>query len=149
VNELEHRIMELLLAGDLQQLASLRQQLASARIAGREYSGVGAFVTFEVAAETPRVTPPNFQLTDIHFELEGVENGGSVVLFIRNGVLDMLEIYNWTDQWPKEPRLKSISYLVPIPSDIESGASLRPSTARDAGFLHGEIHGHPWEKRSA
>ncbi len=52
--------MELLLAGDLQQLASLRQQLASATVAGREYSGVGVFVTFEVAAEAPRVTPPSF-----------------------------------------------------------------------------------------
>src|ERR1044071_9578996 len=99
---MERRVMEFLLAGDLPVLSVLRKQYAAASITGRDFSGVGVFTKFQVPTQVERVTPPGFTISDIAYELSGVQNGGSAVLFIPYGALDLLELYNWTDDWPQD-----------------------------------------------
>jgi hypothetical protein len=136
IEELERRVMDLLLAGELPALTRLREQYARASIASREYSGVGVFTNFAVPADVARVTPPNFTISDITYELANVENGGSAVLFIRDGALSMLELYNWTDEWPTEVHMTSLTYLVPRRPGLKEYV---PSPHRDLNILLDEI----------
>ena len=133
--------MNLLLAGDVEPLASLREQVGHATVVEREFTGVGTFTTFAVNEACPRVVPPNFTISDVAYELAGVEHGGGVVLFVRDGHLSMLELYNWTDDWPAEPKFTSIHYLVP--SDPSRGRSdLVPSADREWNDLRRGIGPH-------
>ena len=128
--------MEFLLAGDLPILRLLRDQYAHASVQKREYSGVGVFSDFNVSAEAPRVTPANFTISDISYELANVQNGGSAVLFIREGALSMLELYNWTDGWPPDLEITSLTYLVHKKPGTKEFV---PSETRDMKILLDEI----------
>ena len=128
--------MEFLLAGDLPTLHLLRDQYARSSVEHREYSGVGVFSDFKVSADAPRVTPLNFTISDISYELANVENGGSAVLFIRDGALSTLELYNWTDDWPADPEITALTYLVPKKPGTKEFV---PSDTRDLNVLLAEI----------
>ncbi|SRR6266404_1763202 len=136
IEEMERRVMEFLLAGDLPILRLLRDQYAHVSVENREYSGVGVFSDFTVRADAPRVTPPNFTISDISYELANVQNGGSAVLFIRDGALSMLELYNWTDDWPADLDITALTYLVPKKPGTKEFV---PSATRDINVLLAEI----------
>jgi hypothetical protein len=130
----------MLLAGDLSQLRGLREQLRLAEIASVEYSGSGVFITFAVPSSAALVSPARFTLGDVAYELVGVENGGGTVLFVRDGKLQMLELYNWTDDWPQTPVLRSISYVCPT-RYTGTGAELAPCDTRDLTYVSHQIGG--------
>ena len=111
--------MEALLAGDDPRLAALRKQYATATVRDRQFSGVGFFTDFQVQASIEKTTPSNFELGD-HFllELEGLQHGAGVVLFVRNGVIETLEGYCFGETWPAEPKLRLI-----LRPEENSGAS--------------------------
>jgi hypothetical protein len=136
IEEMERRVMELFLAGDLPILNLLRDQYARASVENREYSGVGVFSAFKVPTDAPRVTPPNFTISDISYELANVQNGGSAVLFIRDGALSMLELYNWTDDWPADLEITAMTYLVRKKPGTKEFV---PSATRDMSILRAEI----------
>ncbi len=101
--------MEALLAGDDPRIVGLRQQYAAATVKGREFSGVGFFTNFQVPSTAPRVSPPDFELgAHTLLQLDGLKHGAGVVLFVRKGVLDMLEGYTFDEPWPTNPRLLAI-----------------------------------------
>jgi len=136
----ERQILDFLLAGDLAPLPGLRTQLAHASVIERKYTGVGVFTDMKVPSDIPSVQPANFELGDASYELDGVQDGGGVVLFVRDGRLTTLEVFNWTDDWPTQPRLTSLSYLVPDgPPGPRGGQSLKPSPTRDFDALAREL----------
>jgi hypothetical protein len=45
----------------------------------------------------------------ILIELEGLQHGASAVLWLKDGVLDHLEVFTFTEPWPAEPVVKSIA----------------------------------------
>jgi hypothetical protein len=136
IEQMERRVMDLLLDGDLPVLRTLREQYKRATVTSRDYSGVGVFTEFSVPAEVARVTPPNFTISDVGYELAGVQNGGGVVLFVRDGALAMLELFNWTDDWPREDVLTSLTYLVPRQPGLKEFVA---SPTRDLTVLLNEI----------
>ena len=77
----------------------------------RELSGAGVFLTFEVPPDVRRVEPRNFELSDVYFDLEGTECGGGAIIFIRDGVISMLEGYSHGGGWPDEPQVFAIRYF--------------------------------------
>jgi len=136
----EREILDFLLAGDRAPLPGLRTQLEHAVVTERKYTGVGVFTDFDVPRDTPTVRPASFELGDATYELEGVEHGGGVVLFVRDGRLTTLEVFNWTDDWPPHVELMSLSYLVPDgPPLPRGGRNLKPSPTRDFAALE-EMH---------
>jgi hypothetical protein len=104
--DLTGRLMPLLLGGEDPACVLLREQYARATITEITLSGAGFFVDFEVAADVARVTPPNFQGGVVNIRVEGLENGGGCLLFVRDGVLSFLEGYTYGgEEWPEHPNV--------------------------------------------
>jgi hypothetical protein len=111
VSGFEIQLMQHLLAGDHPVLHTLRAQFASARASKRELSGSGFFLTFEVPANQATVSPPDFHIGDVAFEMSGLPHGGEAILFVRNGRIDLLEGFGHDGSWPPEQRDFSITYF--------------------------------------
>jgi hypothetical protein len=119
VLDLAARLMPLLLAGDHPTCAVLRSQYARARIREIRLSGVGFFVEYEVPAGLERTVPATMSGGSVNIQLEGVEYGAGCVLFVRGGVISMLEGYTYgSEQWPEHAaigKLGDVEPLVPHP----------------------------------
>ena len=138
VNDFERALLDALLAGPLDILATLREQITSARVVLRELSGAGFFLKFEVSPSTRRVEPANFEISDVYFDLEGTEHGGGSVLFIRDGVVTTLEGYSHAGGWPDEPRQFRLYYfdgptrnMPKVAAEIASRAALSRNLRHD------------------
>jgi hypothetical protein len=111
---LTSRLMELLLSGDDPSAQVLRDQYALASIAGMTLTGGGFVVDFAIPPSAPRVSLRTMIGGAAIIEMEGVEHGAGCVLFVREGVLQMLEGYAYADEWPERPVVKSIRDVVPL-----------------------------------
>jgi hypothetical protein len=132
----ERVLMEWLLAGDHPALAILRAQHAVAEMAERELSGVGSFTHFRVPTDAPALPGgAHAVVDDVAFDLEGRETGGGAILFVRDGVLDMLELVMLTEPWPDVPRLRGVVYMRDGPHGDWRGYDLEPGAGRDAAVL--------------
>jgi hypothetical protein len=85
-------------------------QWATASVSRRVEPTEGLFVDLDVAADAPRVTPPRFDLSDVHVEFEGLEGGGFAGFFVDGGALVALAVTRWTGLWIPRPRLRSRCY---------------------------------------
>lgn len=112
LNHLEHAVIDKLLAGDHPVLATLRRQAEHARVAKRENTGVGFFCDFEVNSDAPTI-PRDFQIGDVHAEMEGLAHGAGFVLFVRGGRLSMLEGFSYDESWPNHVGAFSLRYSNP------------------------------------
>lgn len=98
---LEAEVLRLLLDGDDPVLNILREQLAHVVSTKRECTGVGFYVDFTLSDDAPRLPGnPSFTLGDVIPEIEGLELGGALVLFVKDGLLSMLEGSSYGDSWP-------------------------------------------------
>ena len=112
LNDFEQAVLDKLLAGDHQVLATLRRQSEHARLAKRENTGAGFYCDFDVDSDAP-VVQRDCQIGDIHAELEGLAHGAGFVLFVRGGRLSMLEGFSYDEPWPNQIRGFSLRYLDP------------------------------------
>ena len=118
-SDLERQLLDALLAGDDPLLEGLRVQLNSARVSKRDLDSAGFFTDLSVPDSVAPVRPPNFEIDDVQFELEGVEGPVGCILFVRDGFINCLEGYTYVGDWPDSPRLKSLSYDTGSPRDLE------------------------------
>ncbi|MCL2726617.1 MAG: hypothetical protein FWD69_19530 [Polyangiaceae bacterium] len=109
-SEFEHAVLAKLLAGDHAVLGVLRAQAQMARLASREYTGAGFFLSFDVPPEAPALATKNFHFGDVTAAIDGLRYGAGFVVFVRNGRLDTLEGYSYEEPWPKEIRSFKLSY---------------------------------------
>ncbi len=107
---LEQTIINALLIGDDPTLFILRQQYKGASVKGRKFTGCGFFTHFDVPV-VPHTEAMNFVINDVALDVEDIENGASAMLFVRNGVIDFLEIATHTEDWPKDAKLVNICYF--------------------------------------
>lgn len=112
LNNLEQAVLDKLLAGDHPILAILRKQAAQTQLNKREYTGAGFYCDFLVGNNAPLVQG-DFDIGDVHAELEGLSHGAGFVLFIRGGRLSMLEGYTYDEQWPAHIKGFSLRYSEP------------------------------------
>jgi hypothetical protein len=145
----ERALLDQLLDGNLPQLQVLRGQLAASTVSSREFSGTGVFTHFAVPAQCSRVTPPDFELSDVTFELLDTENGGGVVLFVSSGAIEMLEVYLHTDAWPEPAILKSVAYLHPRQPLPANPVTFDVVPIRDLDYVNAEIAREVHERGSA
>lgn len=102
LTEFERAVLEKLLAGDHPVLAVLRAQAQAARLASREYTGVGFYLSFDVPPEAPALLTQNFHFGDVNAAVDGLQHGAGFVVFVGGGRLEMLEGYSYDEPWPKE-----------------------------------------------
>ena len=84
--------------------AELRAQYAVASVARRELTGVGFFTHFAVPASAPRVAALNAEMGADATLTNGI--GVGFVLFIRDGMLSMLEGFTYGERWPADARIQ-------------------------------------------
>jgi hypothetical protein len=110
LNEFEQAVLSKLLDGEHPVLAGLRVQAEAARIALREYTGAGFFLSFDVPPEVPVLAVRDFHFGDVNADIEGLQYGAGFVVFVRSGRLDTVEGYSYEEPWPKEIRGFRLSY---------------------------------------
>lgn len=82
---------------------TVRQQLAHATVSKREFSGVGFSTDFVVpAAAAVRRDLPSMEISDVGAEFPSVQHGAGFVLFIRGGVVSLLEGFTYGEPWPTD-----------------------------------------------
>jgi len=91
----------------------------------------GFFVSFSVPATAPRVDAPNASGGVVTMELEGLEHGSGCILFVRDGVISILEGYAYGEPFPDPPVVVALRDAVPIVSGTSSGSQ----SGREAGGL--------------
>lgn len=99
----EKELVNKLLQGEDKVLSVLRKQYEMASVKSREFTGVGFFTNFLIDPEAPVLNPPiSFQFGDVAADFEGLENGVGFVLFIKNGLISLLEGYCFDENFPKD-----------------------------------------------
>jgi len=121
LEDLEQEVMSRLLQGEDEVLAILRQQYAGANVRKREMTAVGSFTYFEVKDDAPRVLKgKTFSFGDVAAELPQLKNGIGYVLFVQDGVLDMLEACTIDERWPKRIQDFQVAYTDSPTRDLDA-----------------------------
>jgi hypothetical protein len=98
---LEKAVLDAMLDKPGEPFETVRKQLAHAAIEKREFSGVGFFTHFVVPPDAPvRRNLPNEEIGDIGAEFPTLQHGAGFLLFIRDGVVSMLEGFTYDEPWP-------------------------------------------------
>lgn len=108
----EYAVLEKLLFGDDPVLQTLKIQFECVSVCDRELTGAGFFLYLSVSDEAPRIidSKVSFNFGDVFADIEDLKYGAGFVLFVKDGVLDMLEGYSYDEPWPDTPKLNSLSY---------------------------------------
>lgn len=109
LNQFESDVLAKLLEGDKPELVILREQLAKARVS-RKMTGVGFYLEFTFDNGVPRLDAQSLQFGDVEAEIKGLEHGAGFLLFVRDGLLLMLEAYTYDEPWPAQIESYKLRY---------------------------------------
>jgi hypothetical protein len=111
-DQLERKVMEMLLAGDDPTLNVLREQYRVADVTKRELTGVGFFLNFAVPPGAARLAGSgSLHLGDVAAQMEGLQHGAGFILFVREGAIDFLEGFSYDEPWPPSVEGFRLSYV--------------------------------------
>jgi hypothetical protein len=103
MEQLERRIIQALVATEGTTGEVLWSQYDQSSVLRRELTGVGFFTYFAVPDAAPRLRDSRNPIgRPILIELEGLQHGASAVLWTKDGVLDRLEVFTFSEPWPAE-----------------------------------------------
>ena len=108
---LEKEVMGMLLQGENSVLAMLYQQYLVSTVKKRELTGVGFFTTFVAPKGISSVNNYSFTFGDVVAEMDGLKHGVGFVLFVTNGIIDILEGYTYDEPWPDKITNLQLSYM--------------------------------------
>lgn len=108
---LEKGVLCKLLEGDDPLLVALRLQLANCAVAQRELTGCGFYATLAVSVDAPRVDDVDAKFGDVVADISGLANGAGFLLYLKDGLLDMLEGYSFDEPWPKSTDIFELKYI--------------------------------------
>jgi len=102
LTQLERQVIATLLAPDHPVMDALRRQVDECKVTSREFTGHGFFsaLAVPVGVEPAPVTRHQLHLGQVFAAIEGLERVAGFVLFVREGVLDMLEGFAHGEPWP-------------------------------------------------
>ena len=107
---LERAVLDKLLAGEFPVLDILRRQIQTGQVIEHRMTGVGFFTKFGLPAGAPR-TQGTFQFGDVLATVEGLPHGAGFVLWVQDGVLDLLEGYTFDEPWPQATDRFALEYI--------------------------------------
>ena len=108
---LEISVLNKLLDGDLSLLIQLRRQLELCTIKKREFTSYGFFTTLAIPEDIPMIPGLNIKFGDVIADIPGLTYGAGFVLYIKNGILDMLEGYSYDEIWPENISSFNLKYM--------------------------------------
>jgi hypothetical protein len=127
LSPMERDVLAAILAPDHPVMNALRRQLDHCRVASRETTGVGFYTHLDIdpAFEPAPVKPGRITLGDVTAEMEGLQRGAGFVLFVEDGVLDLLEGLSYDEPWLNvsgkyEVTAGGISHFAGSETDIET-----------------------------
>jgi hypothetical protein len=96
-------VIDATLAGDHPVLAILRDQWATARVTNRDFTGIGLYLTIEVAPDAPTVTVKRLPFGDVIVDLPDKNEAMGSLVFVEDGRLTCLEMYTFGGMaWPDD-----------------------------------------------
>ena len=108
---LEKAVIDKLLRANGEIFTALRAQAELAKVALRKMTGVGFFTTLSIPNNPRQIDGQSLQLRNVVAEISGLKHGAGFVLFVEDGVLDLLEGYTYGDEpWPKQITSFTLSY---------------------------------------
>jgi hypothetical protein len=110
LSDFEAAILTKMLEGEAEILAPLRQQYQMGTCTSRELTGVGFFCAFEVPKELALSGSPDFEISDVSAEVEGLSRGLDLLLFVRAGLITMLEGATYDEPYPEVVRKFRLFY---------------------------------------
>lgn len=79
----------------------IKQQLKSLKVKNRTFTGVGFYTEFIVYDETLIVDKTiNIELGGIDAEIDGLNHGAGFILWVKDGLIEILEGYCYDESWP-------------------------------------------------
>jgi hypothetical protein len=108
LTDLERAVLLRLLEGEEPVVRALRDQVAEAEVREREFTGVGFFTYFLVRPVGDPVSVPDGVVHpplvgDVRLEAENLQHGADFVLFLKDGLLHLLEGYTLGGEpWPDD-----------------------------------------------
>ncbi len=108
----EERVLEMMLAGSKDgRLGYLRDQMHSASVVKRTYTGYGVFTDLSVPGTCPPVPgEPSFHLSNVSGISPKLQLPIGFVLFVKRGRLSMLESHTYDEPWPPDPGEITLAY---------------------------------------
>lgn len=101
LTRLEKAVIDELLRRRGEPFDTIRQQVAHASIAKREFTGVGFFTEFALPADAPvRRDLPDDSIGGVGADFPDLEGGVGFMLSIRGGVVTKLEGFTFDEPWP-------------------------------------------------
>lgn len=110
LSKIEKAVLENLLDGNLPFLIQLRQQFARCTVAQREFTGFGFYTTLVVPDDVSRIAGVDIKFGDVIAEIPELPSGAGFLLYIKDGVLDMLEGYSYDEPWPSSISSFNLKY---------------------------------------
>lgn len=103
LNSLEKSVLEKLLAGKSEMYQILQKQLYALRVKERKMTGVGFFTRFSFPDDVRKLPGrETFDIGDVSAELQNLKHGAGFVLFIDDGLINMLEGFTYDEPWPHD-----------------------------------------------
>lgn len=112
LNTIEKRVIEMMLDGSKDaRIGYLREQVQSASVGKRSYTGYGFFTEFRVPETCPLVPgEPSFRLSDVTGISAKLQLGIGFILFIKNGRISTLEAHTYDEPWPSDVGEITLAY---------------------------------------
>src|ERR1044071_4444144 len=94
---LERDVIATILAPEHLVMRALRGQFDECHVVSRKATGVGFFTTVHVPShvQPAPAAPGRMHLGDVTATIDGLAHGAGFVLFVQDGVLDMLEGFSY------------------------------------------------------
>lgn len=110
---MESEVVDMMLAATSTELArDLRSQLQAIESASVSDTGVGLVKRFKLGDNVlPIPTRGSFALSNVGAEINSGESYLTFMLFVKDGLLDILESTPVTDEWPKHIEQYRLSYI--------------------------------------
>jgi hypothetical protein len=102
VSSLERDVIDATLAGEHPVLATLRNQWATAKVTDRECTGVGIYLTIEVAPNASTLPIERLLFGDVIVDLPTKTDAMGSLVYVEDGRLTCLEMYTFDMPWPED-----------------------------------------------
>ncbi len=117
LSPIEEALLKKLLDGDLPLLVQLRRQFEVCRMVKRELTGFGFYTTLMVPDNIPRKSGVDIKFGDVVGDVPGLPSGAGFLLYVKDGVLDMLEGYSYDESWPSSIESFNLKYMRGVERD--------------------------------
>jgi len=108
---IEKAVLEKMLDGNFPLLIQLQRQLELCIVEKREFTAFGFYTTLIVSQSIPKIEGLDIKFGDVIGFIPGLSSGAGFLLYVKDGVLDMLEGYSYDEPWPSSIDVFNLKYI--------------------------------------